>query len=460
MQLTSHWLLIPRSIVNSLLFWCYFYTRLLTICTPSHRSKFPTLDYFDMAEKIRYYLEQSVPELEDLQRKKLFAKNEITMIMRRRTDFEHRIQGRGTKPRDFLKYAEFETNLEKLRKKRFSRLSKSGSIDTKPSISDWAGIRRVLFIYERATRKFPRDMDVWSRYLKSAKLNGAIKVVYKVYSRLLQLQPRNVDAWLSAAKYEFETNANAKGARSLFQRGLRLNPDAFELWYLYTQFELTYISRLLARRKVLGLITEKLQKEEMDKEETKLKQALNADEDGDDVIQLPEADMKELLNLLPEADINMLGNPETNPALRGDVALTVFDLAVESQRGEHLSEDKRREKTMFAVEKYLQLFDQFSDLNRDYLYSHVIQYLQQKYPDDLQTMFIDITLPLRTTEPTASDFAESLQLSVNKFLAYKSRGNTSLTKKYVDHLNDRFMNPQHPAHLQSLLSAIIAKCST
>ena len=115
---------------------------------------------------------------------------------------------------------------------------------------------------------------------------------------------------------------------------------------------------------------------------------------------------------------------------------------------------------MFAVEKYLQLFDQFPDLNRDYLYSHVIQYLQQKYPDDLQTMFIDITLPLRTTEPTASDFAESLQLSVNKFLAYKSRGNTSLTKKYVDHLNDRFMNPQHPAHLQSLLSAIIAKCST
>jgi len=72
-----------------------------------------------MAEKIRYYLEQSVPELEDLQRKKLFAKNEITMIMRRRTDFEHRIQGRGTKPRDFLKYAEFETNLEKLRKRDF-----------------------------------------------------------------------------------------------------------------------------------------------------------------------------------------------------------------------------------------------------------------------------------------------------------------------------------------------------
>lgn len=73
-----------------------------------------------MAEKVRYYLEQSVPELEDLKAKGLFDKNEITMIMRRRTDFEHRIQGRGSKPRDFLKYADFEGNLEKLRKKRYT----------------------------------------------------------------------------------------------------------------------------------------------------------------------------------------------------------------------------------------------------------------------------------------------------------------------------------------------------
>ena len=70
-----------------------------------------------MAEKIRYYLEQSVPELEDLKIKGLFDKNEITMVMRRRTDFEHRITGRGCKPKDFLRYTEFETNLEKLRKR-------------------------------------------------------------------------------------------------------------------------------------------------------------------------------------------------------------------------------------------------------------------------------------------------------------------------------------------------------
>lgn len=406
-----------------------------------------------MAEKVRYYLEQSVPELEDLQRKKLFSKNEITMIMRRRTDFEHRIQGRGTKARDFLKYADFENNVEKLRKKRFSRLSKSGVVDTKPSVSDWAGTRRVLFIYERATRRYPSDMDVWRRYLRAAKLNGATKVVYKVYSRLLQLQPRNVDAWLSAAAYEFDTNANAKGARSLFQRGLRLNPDAFALWFQYVQFELTFVARLLARRRVLGLLTEKQQRDHLASE------AKN--DETDDVIHLPEAEVADQLHKLPEADINMLGNPETNPALRGDVALAVFDLAVDAESakgGDSDAEDPSRStrRTVSAVAQFMDLFDQFSDLNRDHLYVHAIALLQKKCPNDPQTMFLDATVPLRTTSTSEADFAECLQLSVNKFLAYKSRGH-DLTKEYVEYLRDRFAG-DGPEEVRELVGAIIAKC--
>lgn len=66
------------------------------------------------------------------------------MIMRRRTDFEHRINSRGSKSRDYLKYVEFESNLEKLRKKRYNRLSSVGLINTKPSISDWADRKSVV----------------------------------------------------------------------------------------------------------------------------------------------------------------------------------------------------------------------------------------------------------------------------------------------------------------------------
>lgn len=429
-----------------------------------------------MAEKIRYYLEQSVPELEDLKIKGLFDKNEITMVMRRRTDFEHRITGRGCKPKDFLRYTEFETNLEKLRKKRYNRLSKVGMIETKPSISDWAGTRRIMFIFDRATRRYPGETELWSQYLKFAKSNGAIKVIYKVYSRLLQLQPRNINAWLSAAKYEFETNGNAKGARVLFQRGLRLNSESLELWLNYAQFELTYISKLLARRKVLGLITEKQQREAMETEEAKLEQEIKkSDDNGDeltgDKIELPSTEeIKDQLNLLPEADMNMLGNPETNPALKGDVVLTIFDLCIPAlleSIPKYSTAIKPDDKVFEIVEKFLALFDKFPDLNRDYLYLHVLNYIQREYANDLRTLLTDITLPIRAVTVNSDNLAEALQLAVNKFIAYKRKlqdgaERDMLTNMFINQLNTQFFNDkEHPSQkIDALLKAIIKKCRT
>lgn len=414
-----------------------------------------------MAEKVRYYLEQSVPELEDLQNKGLFEKHEITMIMRRRTDFEHRIQGRGSHTRDFLKYAEFEKNLEKLRKKRYARLSKVGLVDTKPSISDWAGVRRILFIYQRGTNKYPKSLEIWSNYLEFAKKHGAIKVIYKIYSKLLQLQPRNVDAWLSACKYEFETNNNAKGTRVLFQRGLRLNPDSKELWLNYFQFELTYISKLLTRRKVLGLITEKQQQEEMEKEVHQYNEKLNEEnmlDDGDEnTIALPTESLRDELNTLPEADMNMLGNPETNPALKGDVSLAIFDAAVAALINDNtINKDI---KFFQLVHQMLSIIDNFDDLNQDYLYMHILNYLQTHYPNNVNTLLIDVTLPLRNVDKSSSLFANNLQLSVNKFLAYKLKSkNDELTRRYIDYLN-KFIDGEE-SKVNELLRAIIKKCQT
>lgn len=416
-----------------------------------------------MADKVRYYLEQSVPELEDLQNKGLFERKEITMIMRRRTDFEQRIQGRTCQPRDFIRYTEFESNLEKLRLKRYRRLAEVNLVKTKTSVSDWAGVRRILFTFDRATRKFPSDLDLWLRYLALAKEHGAIKVVYKVYSKLLQLQPRNIDAWLSAAKYEFEENSNAKGARVLFQRGLKINPELLVLWLNYAQFELAYVSKLLARRQVLGLVTEKQQREELNREESERKSALEQDGDDDmdkDVIQLPDDEVSEQLNHLPEADMNVLGNPETNPVLRGDVALTVFDLCVVELLKHvpaHSTTTTDKSRTFDVVHGFLRVVDQFPNLNRDHLYVHVLNHIQLKYPRDIETLLIDITLPIRTVTVDDPQLAELLQLAVNKFLAYKQKTkNEELTRRFTQYL-ERFLDGAND-RVASLLRAIIAKC--
>jgi U3 small nucleolar RNA-associated protein 6 len=91
-------------------------------------------------EKVQYQQQATLPEHKDLHEKGLFAKvhhsfalsinqadnqNEIDQITKRRTGFETSLIRRQTRKEDFFKYAEYEINLERLRKVRWKRLSTS-----------------------------------------------------------------------------------------------------------------------------------------------------------------------------------------------------------------------------------------------------------------------------------------------------------------------------------------------
>lgn len=429
-----------------------------------------------MASKIRYYLEQSVPELDDLKKKGLFDQKEITMIMRRRTDFEHRIQGRGSHSRDFLKYSDFEINLEKLRAIRYSRIKKDGKLDTKPSISDWAGFRRIIFVFDRAVKRYPGDMELWDRYINFVKSKDAVKVVYRVYAKLLLLQPRKSETWISAAKYEFEENANAKSARELFQRGLKFNPELQNLWLTYIQFELTYVSKLLIRRKALGLLTEKQQSDDLQKQNAeavkrKNKGLVDGIEENDEIITFEDDDeddpeiLKSRLALLPEADMNVLGNPDTNPVLKGDIALAIFDMSI-PEITKDLPDSKKEAKVFSIAVEFLNIIDLFKNLNRDYLYLHALRYLQENCTNQRQIALIDVTLSMRQVQTTDAKFPEALQLAMNKLAAYKKKlledDKQKLNKSFVDYLEQKIedsnsLSPENDRTV-SLLRAIIEKC--
>lgn len=385
------------------------------------------------------------------------------MIMRRRTDFEHRINSRGSKPRDYLKYVEFETNLEKLRKKRYNRLSSVGLINTKPSISDWAAERRILFIYDRSIKKFPNDFALWENYLEYAKKQKLFKKIYKIYTSLLQLHPTSTSSWISAAKFEFEFVGSAKNARTLFQKGLRFNKDSKKLWLSYTIFELSYITKLLNRRKILGLITEKQQ---LEHEQSEAK-AQDIEDEENDLISLPAITNEELkteLNNLPDADLNMLGNPETNPALKGDVALTVFDVCMDTlfKLKRSTVQDEFEFKYDLALE-FLNIFNKFEDLDRLYLSSHVVNYLLQLFADKVQVLILDITLSLRNEVIESETFIDSLQTSTKKYLAYKEKikdqnDKSDLKLQYSSFLNEQFLQQENiNDKTKQILHSIIKK---
>ncbi|KAK9366748.1 U3 small nucleolar RNA-associated protein 6-domain-containing protein [Lipomyces kononenkoae] len=215
-----------------------------------------------MAEKVRYYLEQvsiyyyhllyrspvssltnnkTLAELEDLHKRGIFTKPEIASITRRRTDFEHRIHGRGANLVDFLKYAEFEMNLDLLRKKRFLRLvgGKNGS-----SVATWSGQQRIFFIFERATDKFKGDINLWMQYISYAKQQKARHLLKRILQKVVRLHPTKPELWILAAEYELRENANRKAARNLLLRGLKFNANSTQLADAYEKLEADVIRAL------------------------------------------------------------------------------------------------------------------------------------------------------------------------------------------------------------------------
>lgn len=423
-----------------------------------------------MSNKARYYLEQCIPEIKDLVEKQLFTKNEASKIMKKRTDFEHRLNSRGSSINDYIKYIEYEQNVNKLRLKRVKRILKAQRSN---SISDWSIEQRIVFIFQRGCNKFPKELKFWSLYLNYLKTQGkgtSYRKIHQVYNQLLKLHPANVDIWISCAKYEYETHANFKSCRTLFQNSLRFNPDVPKLWFEYVKFELNFIEKLINRRKVMKLISEREQEMDMlTQQRSKNEQEGEIENEG---IQIPSTGdmMKDKLNEFPEVNINMLGNEDTNPALCGDVALSIYDLAMKTltkyyinkHQGYHentystLSKEVNLTLMEYLFDKsmeYIKLFDKFPDLRREYLINHILKYLRQDYQGltfekDLPNLYLeyliqDITLNIKYMKIENLDI-EKLKLSVNKYFAYKHKMTEESAKKlaysYSSFLNETFLS--------------------
>ncbi|KAG0348325.1 U3 snoRNP protein [Podila minutissima] len=292
-----------------------------------------------MADTVRFYMEEMLPEMRDLEQKGLFSKVEITSIVKKREKFEYALKRRIAKKADFLRYIEYEMNLEALRKKRRARMVS----DTKHTISDYAGPRRINFIYKRCLKKFHGDMSIWLQYINYVKTTGASRTLGKVFAEAIQLHPTNEKVWIMAAAWEWEENANIVAARVLLQRALRLNTTTQSLWHEYFRLELVYIAKILARREILGIdastqeVEEDLLKDEevdtdnMIKLPTVTGEEFSAftkedeveKEDGKDKKKSKKGKKEKKKEPLTEEKAEEL-KTEKNPVLRGEIAMVVY----------------------------------------------------------------------------------------------------------------------------------------
>ncbi|KAJ3105388.1 U3 snoRNP protein [Phlyctochytrium planicorne] len=206
-----------------------------------------------MAESVQYHLERMLPELEDLENRGVFTKPEIKLIVKKRTALEYAIHRRISRRSDYLRYIEYEKNLELLRKKRKQRLrlEKTDKKGSKGSLSENSIVRRIHALYQNALKKFPGDLNLWIQYIDWSKSTGNSKALGRSFARAIQLHLSKPAIWILAAKWEFEDNNDMTSARVLLQRGLRINSESKNLWHEYFKLELLYIAKLKERRRIL-----------------------------------------------------------------------------------------------------------------------------------------------------------------------------------------------------------------
>jgi len=201
-----------------------------------------------MADAVQMLLEEMVPELQGFVEHGVLSKAEVRALVKKRTDFEYRLRRRAAERRDFERYIEYEQTFEQLLKARRERL---GATKGK-SAAKFSCVKHIHFIFDRAVKKFRGDIDLWLAWIDYAKAEQSSKVLSKVFARALQLHPRNAQLWVHAAAYEWDSG-NVTAARTLLQRGIRLNNKSADLWREYFRMEVLFTARLAERRRVLGL---------------------------------------------------------------------------------------------------------------------------------------------------------------------------------------------------------------
>ncbi|EZA47219.1 U3 small nucleolar RNA-associated protein 6-like protein [Ooceraea biroi] len=180
-----------------------------------------------MAEFVEKRCEDMIPDFEQMERIKLFDKNEIRSIAKKLKEYEYKIQRHTKRKEDYLRYIQYEMDLLKLIKQRRDKYG----ITQKTSDIDYAIANKMNNLYKDAIFKFQDDIRFWIAYMKFCKHVHSNSNVSHMLSRMLQVHRNKPKCWHIAACWELEENNNKQNARQFLIRGLHIHPDS-QLLYI------------------------------------------------------------------------------------------------------------------------------------------------------------------------------------------------------------------------------------
>lgn len=334
---------------------------------------------------------------------------EIRTIVKKRSDFEHKVFSRGTNPIDFARYAAWDISLEALRAKRCKRLKIKGS-------SSHASEARIFGIFDRGTKKHPGDIALWMSYLEYAKSIKATKKFKTILTAAIRLHPTRHELWLYAARYSLEIESDMNGARSYMQRGTRFCTTSRELWIEYAKLEMIYLAKIALRRRILGL----------DVVESVAETGAEVEEDAGfdpskDVISLDVNTIKPAMIEGVKVDSEAVKDPMTTPALQGAIPMAIFDAA--------------KKQPFFCASAAEDFFDMFAAFTQvrclSKILQHVLDAMMEVFARDASTANCYIRQPFIGVDVYSPKFPALLGESLSRLKEWmgKTADQAALSKK-------------------------------
>jgi tetratricopeptide (TPR) repeat protein len=136
----------------------------------------------------------------------------------------------------------------------------------------------------------------------------------KIFAQALAMHPNFVPFWISAASWEYFSNANIQAARVLLQRANRLNPQSQEILLEYCRLELAYREKVMQRLEIFGV------------EDSELKEAAVSLSD----VPSGESNSQGVLEQTASDKLDKVDQKKQNPFFVGAIPLAVYHAAVKA----------------------------------------------------------------------------------------------------------------------------------
>lgn len=310
---------------------------------------------------------------------------EIRTIVKKRNDFEHRVLSPGNQPSEWSSYAHWEQSLESLRRKRCNRLK------IRHLNSAHAGQGRVLSIYERAVNRHPGSGALWREYLSYTASIKAAKRWRRIMTNALRMKPTDAELWVMAGRRSAH-NGDMAAARGFFMRGCRFCNSDCALWLEYARCEIEWLEKMERKKRNQG--NKALLAKVDDEQELRLLESDDEDEQDGNAL-LPEPSKAQAKTI----DKHAAQQLSSNPAMDGAIALAIFDIS-----------QKQPFFDASAAEQFFDLFASFRSIAvQPRISQHVLETLDDKYPESASTCNCYIRQPILGLNPFTPEFPHSLR---------------------------------------------------